>query len=178
MLGPMPRAAPWSLAGWVQPPQALDPEALLDANPLPAFAGRVVLLHAFQMGCAGCRDHGLPQAERLDRLVREGPLKGAPLVVVGLHTPFDPSEPAGPTAREALRRFAAERGLRQALALDSAGPPGETGTRTFVDYGMQGTPTLCLIDGGGRLRRMHLGPIDDLVLGSDLGLLLAHIGRS
>src|SRR5690606_1941671 len=56
-----------------------------DAAPeLEAMRGKVVLLHAFQMLCPGCLSHGLPQAERVHRLLRnEG------LVVIGLHTVFE-----------------------------------------------------------------------------------------
>jgi len=40
-------------------------------------------------------------------------------------------------------------------------------------YGMQGTPTLILIDRAGKLRLHELGRMDDLRLGMMLGQLLA-----
>ena len=43
------------------------------------------------------------------------------------------------------------------------------------DYGMQGTPTLMLIDRKGLLRRQHFGFVDDLRLGAELATLLAEV---
>jgi len=40
---------------------------------------------------------------------------------------------------------------------------------------MQGTPTLCLIDRRGVLRRQQFGLIDDLRLGAEIGTLLAEL---
>jgi hypothetical protein len=40
-------------------------------------------------------------------------------------------------------------------------------------YNMQGTPTLCLIDRNGVLRRQHFGLLDDLRLGAEIATLLA-----
>lgn len=44
---------------------------------------------------------------------------------------------------------------------------------TMRAYGMQGTPTLVLIDRQGQLRRQHFGLVDDLRLGAELATLLA-----
>jgi hypothetical protein len=44
---------------------------------------------------------------------------------------------------------------------------------TMRAYGMQGTPTLLLIDAQGRLREQHFGVLDDLEPGVALGRLLA-----
>jgi hypothetical protein len=40
-------------------------------------------------------------------------------------------------------------------------------------YGMQGTPTLILVDRAGHLRLHEFGQVDDLALGVMLGRLLA-----
>ena len=40
-------------------------------------------------------------------------------------------------------------------------------------YGMQGTPTLLLIDRRGRLRQHVFGHVPDLALGAAIGSLLA-----
>ena len=43
-------------------------------------------------------------------------------------------------------------------------------------YAMQGTPTLVLIDGAGRIRAQHFGAVADLVLGVEIGQVLAERG--
>jgi len=136
------------------------------------MSGHVVLLHAFQTLCPGCRRHGVPQAEAVARAVAggSGTLAGAPLLVLGLHTPFDAHEPRDAAAVE---RFARELQLTHTIALDAAHDGDPDGfTATFRRFAMEGTPTLCLIDGTGRLRRRHLGPLGDLELGVELGWLL------
>ncbi len=40
-------------------------------------------------------------------------------------------------------------------------------------YAMQGTPTTLLFDAHGRLRRQVFGVHDDLLLGAEIGTLLA-----
>jgi hypothetical protein len=40
-------------------------------------------------------------------------------------------------------------------------------------YGMQGTPTLVLIDALGRIRAQYFGAVADLLLGAEIGRLLA-----
>jgi hypothetical protein len=40
-------------------------------------------------------------------------------------------------------------------------------------YAMQGTPTLCLVDRRGQLRRQHFGLLDDMRLGAEIATLLA-----
>ena len=41
----------------------------------------------------------------------------------------------------------------------------------MLAYGMQGTPTLMLIDRAGRLRLQHFGRLDDLVVGAEVARL-------
>jgi hypothetical protein len=40
-------------------------------------------------------------------------------------------------------------------------------------YGMQGTPTLVLVDRKGHRRSQHLGTVSDLEVGVELGALLS-----
>lgn len=44
---------------------------------------------------------------------------------------------------------------------------------TMRAYGMQGTPTLMLIDRAGRLRLQHIGRLDDLVVGAEVTGLMS-----
>jgi len=43
---------------------------------------------------------------------------------------------------------------------------------TFTRYGMQGTPTIVLIDRAGTARFQMLGRVDDLALGAAIGHLI------
>lgn len=136
-----------------------------DAAPeLEAMRGKVVLLHAFQMLCPACLSRGLPQAERVHRLLRnEG------LVVIGLHTVFEHHDVMGP---EALRVFIHEYRWSFPIGVDCPGSRGGL-PATMQAYHFGGTPSLALIDRAGRIRLHHLGHIDDLLLGSQIGQLLA-----
>lgn len=150
----------WHVAAWLNAPGTL---ALED------FRGRVVLLHAFQMLCPGCVAHGIPQAQRVARL-----FEGAPLVVIGLHTVFEHHAAMGP---ESLRAFLHEYRVQFPVGIDAPGAYGDPIPRTMRAYAMQGTPTTILIDARGRLRRQVFGIHDDLLLGAEIGTLLAEVGQ-
>ena len=151
-------APPWQTTAWLNTDQPLELEHL---------RGRVVVVHAFQMLCPGCVSHGIPQAQRIAELFAR-----APLTVVGLHTVFEHHEAMGV---EALRAFVHEYRIRFPVGVDAPGPDGDAMPRTMRAYGMQGTPTIVLIDAQGRRRRQVLGVHDDLLLGAEIGTLLAEL---
>lgn len=156
------RPAPaWRTTAWLN---TSTPLALDDLR------GRVVLLHAFQMLCPACVAHGIPQAQRVARL-----FEGAPLAVVGLHTVFEHHAAMGP---EALRAFLHEYRVQFPVGIDAPGAEGDPIPLTMRAYAMQGTPTTILIDAQGRLRRQVFGVHDDLLLGAEIGTLLAEAGSS
>ena len=151
-------APPWQTTAWINTDQPLE---------LDHLRGRVVVVHAFQMLCPGCVSHGIPQAQRIAELFAR-----APLTVVGLHTVFEHHEAMGV---EALRAFVQEYRIRFPVGDDAPGPDGDAMPRTMRAYGMQGTPTIVLIDAQGRRRRQVLGVHDDLLLGAEIGTLLAEL---
>jgi thiol-disulfide isomerase/thioredoxin len=154
-----PEPAPeWRTSAWLNTPEPLS---------LGHFRGRVVLLHAFQMLCPGCVAHGIPQAQRVAKL-----FEGAPLAVVGLHTVFEHHAAMGP---ESLRAFLHEYRVPFPVGIDATGPAGDPIPCTMRAYAMQGTPTTILIDAQGRLRRQVFGVHDDLLLGAEIGTLLAEL---
>jgi peroxiredoxin len=156
-----PRPAPeWLTTTWINTPEALDLERL---------RGQVVVLHAFQMLCPGCVAHGIPQAQRVAEF-----FKSEPLTVIGLHTVFEHHEAMG---IESLRAFLHEYRVRFPVGVDAPGPDGDPMPRTMRAYAMQGTPTTLLIDARGRLRRQVFGVHDDLLLGAEIGTLLAEAHR-
>jgi peroxiredoxin len=154
-MAPSP-APPWETTTWLNTPEPLSLERL---------RGRVVVLHAFQMLCPGCVSHAIPQARRVAEL-----FANAPLTVIGLHTVFEHHAVMGP---DALRVFAHENRLRFPIGIDAPGPDGDPIPRTMRAYAMKGTPTTLLFDARGRLRQQVFGAYDDLLLGAEIGTLLA-----
>jgi hypothetical protein len=152
-----PSIAPaWQTVAWLNIEVPLTLEDL---------RGRIVVLHAFQMLCPGCVSHGIPQAKRVAEL-----FAAAPLSVVGLHTVFEHHEAM---QLPSLRAFLHEYRVRFPVGVDAPGAAGDPIPRTMRAYGMQGTPTLVLIDAQGRLRRQVFGSYDDLLLGAEIAALLA-----
>ncbi len=131
---------------------------------LEALRGRVVVLHAFQMLCPGCVEHGIPQARRVDEAFAQDRL-----VVIGLHTVFEHHAVQG--RPEALAAFIHEYRLRFPIALDR---PHATRAvpQTMEALMLQGTPSLVVLDREGSMRLHHFGRLDDLRLGALLGQLL------
>ncbi|MBV2159581.1 redoxin domain-containing protein [Achromobacter denitrificans] len=147
------------------PPLQVD-EWLNTTGPLDlaSLRGKVVLLHAFQMLCPGCLMHGLPQAERAHRLFgKDG------VVVIGLHTVFEHHAVMGP---EALRAFNHEYQWSFPIGIDRPAARGAI-PLTMQAYDLRGTPSLVLLDRGGRVRLQHFGSLDDLALGAAIGRLLS-----
>ena len=149
-------APAWHTTEW------LNSEAPLS---LESLRGRVVCLHAFQMLCPACVSHAIPQAKRVAEI-----FKDAPLAVVGMHTVFEHHEAMQVPS---LRAFLHEYRVRFPVGVDAPGAGGDPMPRTMRAYRMQGTPTTVLIDAQGRLRVQAFGAHDDLVLGAQIGTLLA-----
>ncbi|HEV2610107.1 MAG TPA: TlpA disulfide reductase family protein [Noviherbaspirillum sp.] len=125
--------------------------------------GRVVVLHAFQMLCPGCVQYGIPQAERIARAF---PRKD--VAVLGLHTVFEHHDVMTPAA---LRAFASEYRLSMPIGIDRPADEGSI-PRTMKLLQLRGTPTLVIFDKTGRVRHQHLGQVDDLRVGAEIGALL------
>ncbi len=151
-------ASPWQVSRWFNS----APLTLADLR------GRVVVAHAFQMLCPGCAMQALPQMQRVQQM-----FPADHLAVIGLHTVFEHHEAQGPLALEA---FLHEYRYTFPVGVDEHAE-GDPLPLTMRAYGMQGTPTLILIDAQGRLREQHFGVLDDLALGTALGRLLAEAGN-
>ncbi len=160
-------------AAFVEPPGLPAPEWHTSqwfnhAGPLrlSALRGKVVVLHAFQMLCPGCVQHGLPQAQRIQR-----EFAGHGVAVVGLHTVFEHHAAMTPVS---LAAFLHEYRVGFPVGVDAPGlNAGESIPQTMRAYGMQGTPSLVLIDRQGHLRRHGFGAEDDLTVGAAIAWLLA-----
>ena len=135
-----------------------------DPVSLESLRGKVVLIEAFQMLCPGCVAHSLPQAMRVHRVFERDEV-----AVVGLHTVFEHHGAQG--SREALAAFLHEYKIAFPVGIDAPSDRGGL-PKTMARYGMQGTPTLILVDKQGRLRKQKFGWEDDLVLGAEIMSLI------
>lgn len=151
------QAAPsWKVAKWCNREAPLSIE---DAR------GKILFVLAFQMLCPGCVGTALPQALRL-----RATFAASDLEVVGLHTVFEHHAAQGTEA--ALKAFLQEYRIGFPVGIDAEAQPGKL-PATMQRYGMQGTPTILLIDHLGRLRLNHFGHLEDLALGALVGSLIA-----
>ncbi len=131
-----------------------------EAITLDQLRGRVVLIDVFQMLCPGCVMQSMPQAVRLWHHYRASPAADD-VMILGLHSVFEHHAVMGPPA---LAVYLYEFRIPFPVGVDC---PAESGPlpQTMRAYGMQGTPTMLLIDRQGRLRRQHFGvEPDDEVL--------------
>ena len=147
-------------------PELQTTEWLNTAHPLSLaeLRGRIVVLHAFQMLCPACVSHGVPQAKAIFEA-----FDAKDVAVLGIHTVFEHHAAMQPVS---LAAFLHEYRVKFPVAVDRPSPAGPI-PMTMQAYGMQGTPTLVLIDRVGRLRLHQFGHVDDLRVGAVLGQLLA-----
>ena len=148
-------APPISAAQWLNAAEPLSMDKL---------RGRIVVIEAFQMLCPGCVSHGLPQAGRVRETFSE-----TDVAVIGLHSVFEHHDAQTPTA---LAAFLHEYRIGFPVAVDTSGEKGGL-PKTMAAYGMQGTPTLILIDRLGQWRAQHFGQVSDLRLGAEIMALIA-----
>lgn len=148
-------AAPWRVSQWINTTDDLTLESL---------RGRVVVVHAFQMLCPACVSHGIPQAKAIHNAFPIDKLR-----VIGLHTVFEHHEAMGSTS---LKAFMHEYRIPFPVGIDQPSADGPI-PLTMQAYGLQGTPSLLLIDQKGFIRLHHFGKLDDLHIGAAIGQLLA-----
>jgi peroxiredoxin len=162
-LDPPGRPAPaWTTREWFNTGAALQPADL---------RGRVVVLHAFQMLCPGCVQHALPQAQRI-----QATFAPHDVVVIGLHTVFEHHAAMTPVS---LQAFLHEYRITFPVGVDAPSADAHDPIPvTMQAYGMQGTPTLVLIDRHGDLRRHAFGAEGDLALGAAIATLIAEGARA
>ena len=137
---------------------------------LESLRGKVVVVEAFQMLCPGCVSHGLPQAMRVAETFSRDDVE-----VIGLHTVFEHHDAQG--GRAALAAFLHEYRIPFPVGIDAPSPGGAL-PKTMAAYGMQGTPTLVLIDRRGRRRKQKFGLEQDLVLGAEIMALVRESARA
>lgn len=123
-----------------------------------------MVLHAFQMLCPGCVQHGLPQAQRIHAV-----FEPSEVAVIGLHTVFEHHSAMSPVS---LRAFIHEYRIAFPVGVDATGAEGPV-PQTMQAYGLRGTPSLLLIDRQGRLRRHSFGAEEDMAVGAAIATLLA-----
>lgn len=150
-------APPWTCSAWFNTERALR---------LADLRGKVVVLHAFQMLCPACVQHALPQAQRV-----HAAFAAHGVAVIGLHTVFEHHAAMTPVS---LQAFLHEYRITFPVGVDAPAADARNPVpATMQAYGMQGTPSLMLIDRQGHLRRHAFGAEDDLVLGAAIATLIA-----
>jgi peroxiredoxin len=157
-IGPPGRPAPaWTTVEWFNTGAPLK---------LADLRGRVVVLHAFQMLCPGCVQHALPQAQRI-----QATFAPQDVAVIGLHTVFEHHAAMTPVS---LQAFLHEYRITGPVGVDAPSADARQPIPvTMQAYGMQGTPSLVLIDRHGDIRRHAFGVEDDLALGAAIATLIA-----
>jgi hypothetical protein len=126
--------------------------------------GKVVLVYAFQMLCPGCVVSAGPQIKRVHALFSR-----SVMTVIGLHTVFEHHEAMQiPSLKAFLHEFRYD--FPVAVDRHIGGNPIP---ETMAALGLQGTPSILLVDKLGRLRRHFFGTQDDLYLGAEIGHLLS-----
>lgn len=151
------RAPVWTTSEW------FNHDGLLK---LADLRGKVAVLHAFQMLCPACVHHGLPQAQRLAARFSPEHVAG-----VGVHTVFEHHAAMMPVS---LAAFLLEYRVAFPVGVDAPSSNAHDPVPQMMRaYGMQGTPSLVLIDRNGFLRRQGFGAEDDLAVGAALAWLVA-----
>jgi peroxiredoxin len=160
-IDPPGRPAPaWTTCAWFN---------IGDSVQLTDLRGKVVVLHAFQMLCPACVQHGLPQAQRIHAM-----FAAQGVAVIGLHTVFE--HHAAMTA-VSLQAFLHEYRFTFPVGVDAPSADARNPIPiTMQAYGMQGTPSLVLIDRNGDLRYHAFGAEDDLALGAAIATLVSASG--
>ena len=163
-LDPPGRPAPaWQIREWCN--HAGAPLQLAELR------GRVVVLHAFQMLCPACVQHGLPQAQRI-----RSTFAAHEVAVIGLHTVFEHHAAMTPVS---LRAFLHEYRIGFPVGIDAlSADANDPIPQTMRTYGMQGTPTLLLFDRNGSLRRHAFGVEDDMAVAAAIASLVAEPDRA
>ncbi|MFC4315001.1 redoxin family protein [Steroidobacter flavus] len=150
------RLAPdWDIVEWLNSDTPLD---------LHSLRGRVVVAGAFQMLCPGCVAQTIPQLRQAHAL-----FPASEVAIIGLHTVFEHHAAMGPAE---LKAFLHEYKVQFPVGVDRPSDHGDAIPSTMRRYGMQGTPTLLLIDREGRLRRQTFGHVPDLQLGAEIMALM------
>ena len=139
----------------------------LTSGPLTiaSLRGNVIVAGAFQMLCPGCVSELVPQLRKAHAMFGKAAVK-----VIGLHTVFEHHEAMTPVS---LKAFLHENRITFPVGVDTPRHPHNPIPETMQLYGMQGTPTMLLIDKGGNLRRMSFGHVDDMQLGAEVVSLLS-----
>jgi peroxiredoxin len=144
-----------STSKWFNTPQSFT---------LSELRGKVVVLFAFQMLCPGCVTRSIPQAIKMHEI-----LSKSEVAVVGIHTVF---EHHSVMTEDALEVFIHEYRILFPVAADKPSLESDI-PQTMQALNLQGTPSIIVLDRQGHIRLNHFGHVDDLLIGSVIGSLLA-----
>lgn len=129
---------------------------------LADFAGKVLVIEAFQMLCPGCVSHGIPLAQAVHATFPQDQV-----AVIGLHTVFEHHEAM---TLVSLAAFLHEYRIQFPVGVDAPGVGNLP--KTMEAYKLRGTPSLIIIDKVGTVRAQHFGDVSQLRLGAEIATLL------
>ncbi|WP_261844838.1 peroxiredoxin family protein [Aliamphritea ceti] len=130
-----------------------------------SFAGKIIVIYAFQMLCPGCVEYSIPQARRVHAAFPE-----KDVAVLGLHTVFEHHQAMSEVS---LRAFVHEYKISFPVAIDApADNHDDPIPKTMRHYNLQGTPSLLIFDKQGKLRINKMGHEQDLILGAKIAELI------
>jgi len=155
-----PPAPEFSVEQWINTPDPIS---------LASLRGRVVVVEAFQLLCPGCVLHGIPQAIRIARTFDPDEV-----VTLGMHSVFEHHDAQNRIS--VLQAFAHEHHVDFPIAMDKQ-VAGQPIPQTMASYGLQGTPSLILIDRRGRIRMQQLGVVCDIRVGAEIQALVSESAR-
>lgn len=128
---------------------------------LNSLKGNVVVIFAFQMLCPGCVKNSIPQARKVHAL-----FKDLDVAILGLHCVFEHHDAM---TEVSLKAFLHQYDLKFPVAIDMPSTKASNPMpETMSLYGMEGTPTLIVIDRKGQLRKHKMGHEQDLILGAEI----------
>jgi len=134
-----------------------------DTTKLADYRGKVIVVEAFQMLCPGCIQHGIPLAQKIQRM-----FPADQVAVLGLHCVFEHHAAMTPVS---LNAFLQEFQVTFPVAVDAAGEGYVP--QTMEAYQLRGTPSLLIIDQKGELQAHHLGQVSELQIGAEIATLIA-----
>ncbi|AZV78656.1 TlpA family protein disulfide reductase [Parasedimentitalea marina] len=134
-----------------------------DTTKLADYRGKVVVVEAFQMLCPGCIQHGIPLAQKIQRM-----FPADQVAVLGLHCVFEHHAAMTPVS---LNAFLQEFQVTFPIAVDAAGEGYVP--QTMEAYQLRGTPSLLIIDQKGELQAHQLGQVSELQIGAEIATLIA-----
>jgi thiol-disulfide isomerase/thioredoxin len=139
-----PQVAPqWQVSEWLN----------ADPGPLAGQAGRVVIIHFFQVWCPGCASFSVPLFQHWQETYGQR----EDVLILGIHTVFEGHDVQTP---QSLRQFLLDKGIRYPVGIDAYDGGDRVTPVTMRRFDTGGTPHVAIVDRYSRLVFSHFGRFD------------------